>query len=887
MKKTVLLCIAFLAIDLLSIHAQSLYRVSLDQKIQHSNFIVEGKVTSQKSFWNTQHTMIYTSSKIEVYKVFKGLLTPATIEIATAGGALDGRAVIASDLAKLKEGETGVFFCNPISLSLKSPDNNGLLFDLYSSAQGVYEYDLNQQKAATPFETFDDIETKFYPTLTQKIGKAFKDKNPSFSVRNFAKPANRTMAATITSFSPAVVRAGAFLDPANNTLTINGSGFGTGAGSAAVLFSDADKAAGSTLTPIAYNHPLMISWADNQIKLKVPTDAGTYTFYVRTSDGTMNASPTPLIVDFSVQSVIWGDGLGNYYPKETNLMNFNGTGGYTIHYSQNTAGSGVDLSTHVAKATFQRALTTWKENAGFNITEGANTNNQLIADDGENVILFDNANAKVDPTAPVAPLPDGVLAICFSYFDMCGDFTAYQMQKTGFDIIIRNPGYSTGSTAFTYGPCPPLSSNYGEIDLESVLLHELGHAIGLGHIVDDFQGVSGGYLNSGKVMHYAITNGVRRISLDYSAKIGSQYLINQQGNAYGNCGLAATEMTPLSTTSVALDDCPVTFPATQTPAGTVVNFDLVHASSSRLVDPAYNQVRSDGLGTGVTNNSYYALKTDNSGGSLTLTVTNYTTVPGSEATCTQAYGGYPVTGIKLALYQVNSCPGAGSFPAPFVYRTFSGNGALSPITGLAANTNYLLYVDGIENTKASFSMKIGGTILPLTFSSFYGKELETYNQIFWTTEDLINVSKIIVQRSENGNAFEDIGEVKDFNQFKNGNFKDLNPLPEKNYYRLVALNLDGSKDYSNAILLKRQPKTFITIYPNPAKDDINVYLPTSSADNYSLQLYNSFGQLVKESTSEKAAKVLIPVKQFGKGIYQLKITNTRTGETESHKVVIQ
>ena len=36
--------------------------------------IAEGKVIEKKSFWNNEHTMIYTANTIEVYKLFKGNL---------------------------------------------------------------------------------------------------------------------------------------------------------------------------------------------------------------------------------------------------------------------------------------------------------------------------------------------------------------------------------------------------------------------------------------------------------------------------------------------------------------------------------------------------------------------------------------------------------------------------------------------------------------------------------------------------------------------------------------------------------------------------------------------------------------------------------------------
>src|SRR6202035_2716529 len=102
---------------------------------------------------------------------------------------------------------------------------------------------------------------------------------------------------------------------------------------------------------------------------------------------------------------------------------------------------------------------------------------------------------------------------------------------------------------------------------------------------------------------------------------GAAYVITPQGNPYGSCGLAAAEMTPLSTTVESKDECPGSFPSTTTPPGTIVAFDLVHATSNKFVDPQYTALNCTGTGTGVTNTAYYAFKTGSVGGILSLNVT--------------------------------------------------------------------------------------------------------------------------------------------------------------------------------------------------------------------------------------------------------------------------
>ncbi|HEU4633550.1 MAG TPA: T9SS type A sorting domain-containing protein [Flavisolibacter sp.] len=876
--KTILTCFLCLSCSVFRLSAQNLYRISLDEKVQRSSLIVEGKVISQKSFWNPQHTMIFTSSKVEVSKIFKGSLRESTIEVVTQGGSVGSVSIEASDLLELSKDQAGVFFCLPNAINLRSPQSKGVLYDVYSSAQGFLNYDLATNTASAPFAEYRDITNQLYPELVRKTGIPFRSIKTGVTAARPSLRENGMTAVSISSFSPATVNAGALLDPANNVLTINGSGFGTPSGAAAIFFDNADNGTGGTPIGIAFDNPQIISWSDNQIQVRVPTKTGTGTFMVRDASGNMASSPSSLNVLYSILTASF-DVLGVTYIKESNLMDANGSGGYDIVYCTSTAGSGVDFNSSTAKQTFQRALATWREISGYNVAETGTTAVQSIADDGINVIMFDNANTGT------TPLPAGTLATCYSYNSMCGpDFTNNQAQKTGFDIVVRNTAYSTGSTAFTMGPCPPNASGSTEIDLETVLLHELGHSMNLGHINDGLQGGSVGVVNPGKLMHYSISNSVRRITPDYSAKAAASYALSPQGNSYSTCGLYSGEMTPLATTAESRDECPASFPSSSTPQGTVVTFDLAHATSNRFVDPAYTQIRCDGAGASQTNNAYYAFKTGSSG-SLLLTVNGYNTSPSSLTGCTQLYAGVPVTGVRLAVYQANSCPTAGSFPAPVGCATITGDGSLSPISGLTANTNYLLYAEGIENTKANFSLTFGGSLLPIKFSDFSGKVFDAHNELNWKADAAVDVEKMIVQKSTNGTNFENLGEVTDLNKIMEGTYRDHLPYPET-FYRLAIVNTDRSMNYSGTILLKRKVANLLTVYPNPSKDDLNIQVSTSANGAYKVELYNSVGQLVRQKTVFHNQTLILPVSDMASGVYRLTLFRNNE-KLETHTVVKQ
>lgn len=861
------------------IRSQGLYEVPLEEKIKNSSVIIEGKVVLQFSFWNDQRTMIYTSNKIEVFKIFKGNLSTDTIEVLTQGGSVAEESIEATHLLKLDKNDFGIFFCQPNSIGLSYSETSSILYDVYASSQGFLKYDPSNKKASAPFTRYDDIEKELYPELQNKIGKPYRE------IKNFRGGSLRglqTLAVNITGFSPATVNAGAILDPSTNVLTITGSGFGSASGMAAVFFDDANDGPGGNLTGVDYTSPLMISWSATSIQLRVPTNAGTGAITVRDDAGATGTTSSFLNVGYSILTANFTDpGTSISYVKESNLINDNGSGGYTILYSTATAGSGIDITTSPALSTFQRALTTWKEMTGLNIVEGVNTSSQVInPSDDQNVIMFDNSNTGM------AALPAGVLAVCYSFNGICsGDYVNNQAVKTEFDIVIRNSGYSLGNTAFTFGPCPPNSTDFNQIDLETVLLHELGHALNLGHIIDGHTGGSVGVINPGKLMNYAVVNSVKRSTPDYSAKSGALYAINPQSNAYGICGI--TEMVPLAVTSTeSKDDCPLNFPTTTIAQNTSVAFNMVQATSNKYVDPAYTQFRCDGLGGAQTNNAYYAFRTNSNSGALLLSVNSYTTTPGSLSGCSQIYAGVPVTGFRLSLYQVNSCPIAGAFPAPTACATITGNGSLAPINGLTANTNYLLYVEGFENTKANFNLVFGGTVLPIKLTSFTGEMFDDYNQLQWKAESAINVAKIFVQKSADGINFENIGQVIRHEEFMDGKMND--PLPySKTYYRLAIVNTNSSMEYSNIVVLKRKLKNYITVYPNPAAEFINVQINSGSpAAAYTIKLYNHLGQLVTQVSGKWANQTVRMPIDLPNGMYQLELSQNNI-KLESHKILVK
>jgi hypothetical protein len=846
-----------------ALFAQALYEVPIEEKTQQASIITEGKVINQQSFWNTQHSMIYTDNTVLVYKLFKGSSISDTIHVLTVGGSVGTESIEASDLLQLNINEIGLFYCSPNALGIQSPIDQTVLLDVYSSAQGFIKYDVYNQTASSPFKKYSNITSSLYQAVEAQTGRGYK------TIRNLNTDLEQNRATNITapvisSFSPATVNAGALLDPTTNVLTINGSGFGsTPSGSAAVFFDNPDDGTEGTPFSVAYNSPIVVSWADNQIVIRVPTKAGTGSFGVIDAAGNQVTASANLNVLYSILTYSFSVGATSYV-KEVNNTNDNGSGGYTVLYSSNTAGGGVDLDASAAKATFQRALTTLKEISGFNVIEGGTTSVQAISGDGNNVIVYDNTNTGISPLAA------GTLAVCYSYRTIChDDYTLNQAIKTVFDISIRNTGVSSGTANFTSGPCPPNATDYSLTDLETVLLHELGHAIGLGHINDTYTG-SIGSMNPGKLMNYTIVNSSKRVSPDYSAKAGAAYLIQQQGNVYGSC--LYTEMTPLSTTLESKDDCPTTLPSNALTTGTVISFDLVHATSNKFTDPSSTNFTCNGSIGSQTNNAYYAFKTNGSGGTMSIAVSGYTTTPSALTSCTQVYGGIPVTGIRLALYDVTSgLPTTpGGYPTVLTCREFSGDGSLTEFSGLSANANYLIMVEGIENTKANFTFSFSGTAittgvtLPLSSLILKANTVGKSVSLTFVASNEQDINHYFIEHSSNGILFSKIGEVLPSTNInalsKTYRFVDQQPAIGNNFYRIKGVSVNIMEQYSNVTMVNLyQHKPTITVSPNPIEGKrLQLKAENMQKGNYTCMITDVLGKVLyqKEILSTGANEML-------------------------------
>ncbi|HEV2829765.1 MAG TPA: DUF4214 domain-containing protein [Pyrinomonadaceae bacterium] len=466
--------------------------LSLQERTAASALIVEGEVVSQESFWDAPHYNIYTRNLINVYKVFKGNVSSTQIEIVTEGGTVGLQKQVTTPALALANGEMGVFFCEPSAIIDPLKQTSAQSFVAYGSVQGFIHYNLAEGTASEPFRIYSGIESELYDSIIDLTRSAPREVAANLKLAGRATSESNlapTVVPTLSSFSPTTITAGT-----DQVLTIVGTGFGATQGTGFVEFNNADNGGATLVKPLATDY---VSWTDIEIKVQVPTrtigaagTAGTGTIKVTNSDPASVTSAGTLTIEYAYSNV--GDtGTSGVSPQVSQMpdhVNANGSGGYTF-----TMDTG-EFTPTTADDAFLRAMNTWTCASGINWTTTTGAID-TIAKDGTNAVRFDDG----------AELPAGVLGRATSWYDGCAITAGYfTWQVSEIDVAFND------ATTWQFGPAAP---GAGQVDFESVALHELGHGHQLGHVI-----------SAGAVMHFSIGAGDNRRVLSGADQAAGRYI---------------------------------------------------------------------------------------------------------------------------------------------------------------------------------------------------------------------------------------------------------------------------------------------------------------------------------------------------------------------------
>ncbi|WP_054414301.1 matrixin family metalloprotease [Hymenobacter sp. DG25A] len=477
------------------------------ERVQQSRLIVEGEVLRSESFWDAAHQRIYTAHRLRIYKVFQGQNTGPELTLLTEGGTVGLNQQRLTNTLTLAPGEQGVFYLAPATFAGTTPTGSWMA---YGSEQGFIRYDLASGTAAEPFRQYAAIDQTFYARLEAATGKALRPVQPNQRLQEAAvrrqTAVGRPQAVLISTLTPLRITAGT-----GQVLTIRGTGFGATRGNGFVEFRNADDGGETLVKPQPTDY---VSWTNSEIKVLVPTygeggkAAGSGTVRVTTNGQDAGTSVATLTVVYAVSTVQEQNSKDIVRPNHANR---NGRGGYTIQPTPGFISRG-------ALPAFARALATWRCNTGVNWEVGDSRTGKIEAEDNVNALGFDASDSQ---------LPARVLGRTTSYYTGCrrpDGQIVFAVKE--FDMVFDD------AQSWQYGPGLPSATQY---DFESVVLHELGHAQQLSHLI-----------LPGAVMHYAYGRQQSSRELNPESDIaGGRFVLTTRSFRNLGCGPAAMLPAPL------------------------------------------------------------------------------------------------------------------------------------------------------------------------------------------------------------------------------------------------------------------------------------------------------------------------------------------------------
>jgi len=187
-----------------------------------------------------------------------------------------------------------------------------------------------------------------------------------------------------------------------------------------------------------------------------------------------------------------------------------------------------------------------------------------------------------------------------------------------------------------------------------------------------------------------------------------------------------------------------------------------------------------------------------------------------------------------------------------------------------------------KNTISVFR-NIAPNTVPVSFISFTGKYENPGNALLaWKAATETNTAYYIVQRSINGGAFAEVGKVAVRGAGYKYNYTDALPLANSAsvvYYRLQAVDNDGMKTYSSIVSININKNISLTIFPNPAKDFINIQAD-GTIGNALLLITDMAGHTVLSTKLQDKQLQQIPLGSLAKGIYTATIFTVSGKQTK-------
>lgn len=226
--------------------------------------------------------------------------------------------------------------------------------------------------------------------------------------------------------------------------------------------------------------------------------------------------------------------------------------------------------------------------------------------------------------------------------------------------------------------------------------------------------------------------------------------------------------------------------------------------------------------------------------------------------------------------------GSGQWANDQAYSTYISAGLLESELLMYIDRDWNIPVEYLWLTKTSEAV----SPLPITLISFDAYKKGGVSDLIWASGSEQNNRGFEIERSLDGQDWVRVGFVESLSDGGNSNrrldysFTDNTPANGDNLYRLKQLDFDGKYEYSPIRSVWFDNTNNIRIYPNPAKESVNI---AGLKGNEDIAVYDVTGRLVYQIKADNIV-MNIPLATLSDGTYYISIFS-KDSIILSHKMI--
>lgn len=200
------------------------------------------------------------------------------------------------------------------------------------------------------------------------------------------------------------------------------------------------------------------------------------------------------------------------------------------------------------------------------------------------------------------------------------------------------------------------------------------------------------------------------------------------------------------------------------------------------------------------------------------------------------------------------------------------------------NVQVIRFIGCVSDT-INKEIQIIECVLPIDLLSFDLKVTGQAVTCNWITASESNNKGFQIERSADGVHWSVLGFVG--SRAKGGNsssaldysFTDNSPVTGQNYYRIKQTDLDGNFTYSRIRNIDFSKSEKISVYPNPATDQITI---NGLAGNESIEIFDMYGRMVYSRKTAGNLNV-VSLQKLSSGVYQIQVIR-KDGTRQSFRI---